>query len=102
MVKPRTIEEILPMTRTIAILSTLAALSTAVPAFAADPFSTADANGDGALDKTEFKTFIDAAAAAGASKAAQVKSHNMYARAFSRIDKNGDGVITKDEVAAMR
>jgi Ca2+-binding EF-hand superfamily protein len=90
------------MTRTIAALAMLAALALSGTALAADPFSLADANGDGALDAGEFKAFIDAAAAAGRSKAAKVKAHNMYKMAFSRIDKNGDGQITKKEVAGMR
>jgi Ca2+-binding EF-hand superfamily protein len=90
------------MTRTISTMAMLAALSLSGTAFAADPFSMADTNGDGALDASEFKAFIDAAAAAGKPKAAKVKANNMYAMAFSRVDKNGDGQITKKEVAGMR
>jgi Ca2+-binding EF-hand superfamily protein len=96
----RTITRIASLTLT--ALALVAAVSIAQPASAADPFSLADANGDGALDAAEFKGFIDAAAAAGKPKAAQVQANNMYARAFSRIDKNGDGQITKSEVKAMR
>jgi Ca2+-binding EF-hand superfamily protein len=90
------------MTRTTSTIALLAALALSSAALAADPFSLADANGDGALDAGEFKAFIDAAAAAGKAKAAKVKAHNMYKMAFSRVDKNGDGQITKPEVAGLR
>jgi Ca2+-binding EF-hand superfamily protein len=90
------------MTRTISTIAMLASLALSGTALAADPFSLADTNGDGALDASEFKAFIDAAAAAGKPKAAKVKANNMYTMAFSRIDKNGDGQISKKEVAGMR
>jgi Ca2+-binding EF-hand superfamily protein len=90
------------MTRTISTIALFVALTLSGTALAADPFSLADTNDDGALDAGEFKAFIDAAAAAGKPKAAKVKANNMYTMAFSRIDKNGDGQITKNEVKGMR
>lgn len=80
-----------------------ASLSFAVPAIAQQAeFKAADQNGDGALDKTEFKTFIDQLAVEGKPNAVKIKSSGRYDMAFGRLDKNGDGRITPDELSSMK
>lgn len=87
----------------LSLLALAAALAAfAVPASAQEPFAAADANGDGVLDKTEFRAFIDALAEAGKPNAQKVKSAGRYDMAFGRIDKDKDGSISAAEVAAMK
>ncbi|MGV6873081.1 EF-hand domain-containing protein [Pseudochelatococcus sp. B33] len=80
-----------------------AALAATVCAQAQDgAFAAADKNGNGTLDKTEFRTFIDQLAEAGRPNAVKIKSSGRYDFAFGRIDKNGDGRITPDELSSVQ
>ncbi|MBO3758400.1 EF-hand domain-containing protein [Ciceribacter sp. L1K23] len=88
--------------KSIPAIATALLLVAASSATAQEMFAKVDANADGALDKTEFAAFIDAAAQAGRPNAKKIQSANLYAQAFARIDKNKDGSITQAELAAMR
>jgi len=88
--------------RPFAAIVLMSALTIAAGASAQDVFAAADANGDGALDKAEFTTFIQAAAKAGRPQAQKVVANNFYGQAFSRIDKNKDGRISSNEISVMR
>jgi hypothetical protein len=59
-------------------------------------FKAANPNGD-TLTPAQFKTFIDLNAAQGIGRAAQIKSHNAYDRAFAKVDANQDGTVSWDE-----
>ena len=65
---------------------------------AGENFQQADVDGDGALEYSEFVTFIDLNAADGLGNAARVSSRNLHARAFDRLNTNGDGMITPEEL----
>lgn len=88
--------------RPFAAIVLMSAMTIAAGAAAQDVFAAADANGDGALDKAEFTTFINAAAQAGRPQAKKVVANNFYGQAFARIDKNKDGRISSSEISVMR
>lgn len=69
---------------------------------AAENFAQADANEDGKLSKSEFRTFIDLNAEDNLGRAATVKSYGIYDRAFGRVDGNKDGYVTPEEIKAAR
>lgn len=71
------------MKKTSMIVAATAALLATSVAFAAPPsFKKADANGDGAVDATEY---------------AATKGE----RAFAKLDKDGDGVLSKKEYSVL-
>ncbi len=59
-------------------------------------FKAANPGGD-TLTPAQFKTFIDLNAAQGIGRAAQIKSHDAYDRAFKTVDANKDGTVSWDE-----
>ncbi|MDX5595715.1 hypothetical protein [Pseudovibrio sp. SPO723] len=61
-------------------------------------FMQADANGDGALTRGEFKTFIDLNASFNIGRAKMVRDRGLYDRAFGRLDANGDGLVSSVEL----
>lgn len=63
-------------------------------------FRQADANGDGRLNRREFRAFIDANAEDGLSLSSTVRRFGAYDRAFARVDSNGDGIVTSGELNA--
>ncbi len=63
-------------------------------------FRQADANGDGRLNRGEFRAFIDANADDGLGRAPMVRRFGAYDRAFARVDGNDDGVVTPGELSA--
>ncbi|WP_161596975.1 EF-hand domain-containing protein [Rhizobium glycinendophyticum] len=67
-----------------------------------EAFMAADKNGDTQLDSSEFKTFIDALAAAGKPMAVKIKGAGRYGMAFGRIDKDKDGILTPTELSALK
>lgn len=99
MIKLRTKEK--AMKATFLMLASLVMLPG--PALAQqDYFRSADANGDGVLDKTEFQAFIDILAEIGRPQAQKVKAAGRYGFAFARVDENGGGRITAAEIAALQ
>lgn len=68
---------------------------------AAQNFAQADVDGNGALTRSEFTTFIDLNAADGLGNAATVKRAGRYATAFKRVDANGDGNVTLAEMRSL-
>lgn len=82
------------------VVSTGAAVAQLSPAAlqtAEANFKQANASASGALTAAEFKAFIDLNAAAGIGRAAKIKSHGAYDKAFSKLDANKDGLVTWDE-----
>ena len=67
----------------------------------AENFRQADANGDGALTLSEFRTLIDLNAEDGIGRAGMVKRFGRYGQAFGHIDANGDGLVTQEEMRAV-
>jgi Ca2+-binding EF-hand superfamily protein len=61
-------------------------------------FQSADANGDGALDRDEFKGFINANAESDLGRAKQIRRVKAYGRAFSKLDADGDKAVTVAEI----
>lgn len=68
---------------------------------AAENFLQADADADGALTQSEFRTLIDLNAEDGIGRAATLKRLGRYDQAFRRIDADGDGRVTPEEVQAL-
>lgn len=66
---------------------------------ARDNFARADANRDGHLDPTEFRTFINLNADQGLGRAPTIRRFNAYSNAFAELDKNRDGRLSPQEVA---
>ena len=64
-----------------------------------DNFARADANRDGYLDPTEFRTFINLNADQGLGRAPTIRRFNAYANAFAELDKNRDGRLSPQEIA---
>jgi len=60
-------------------------------------FIASDGNGDGALNRSEFRRFIDRQAADGITPAPTIKAENSYDEAFDWVDTNGDGLFSVDE-----
>ncbi|MCR9078979.1 MAG: EF-hand domain-containing protein [Hyphomonadaceae bacterium] len=61
-------------------------------------FEAADADGDGALDRDEFKAFINANAESNLGRAKQIRRFRAYGRAFSRLDADGSKSVTWEEI----
>lgn len=61
----------------------------------------ADANADGALDRTEFEVLINLNAADNLGRAAMIVRTGRYGTVFSRIDANADGLLTQPEMEAL-
>ena len=92
----------------LALLLTLGATAASAQTSAEDQarvrenFRTADQNGDGKLDRQEFKTLIDLNAKLGLGQAAQVQRFGAYGLAFDRGDQNKDGYVEPAELTAIR
>ncbi len=65
-------------------------------------FQAADANDDGALDRDEFKAFINANAEHNLGRAKQIRRFRAYGRAFSRLDSDGSKSVTWAEIQAAQ
>ncbi len=66
-----------------------------------DPFSKADTDGNGSLDKTEVQSFLDVLSEkTGMNGGAGVQAE--AAKVFSVLDTNEDGVVDAGEFAAGR
>ena len=65
-------------------------------------FESADADGDGALDRDEFKAFINANAEHNLGRAKQIRRFRAYGRAFSRLDSDGSKSVTWAEIQAAQ
>lgn len=65
-------------------------------------FQAADANDDGALDRAEFKAFINANAESNLGRAKQIRRFKAYGRAFSRLDEDGNKSVSWAEVQAAQ
>lgn len=65
-------------------------------------FQAADANDDGALDRTEFRAFINANADSNLGRAKQIRRFKAYGRAFSRLDEDGNKSVSWAEVQAAQ
>jgi Ca2+-binding EF-hand superfamily protein len=65
-------------------------------------FQAADANRDGALDRDEFKVFINANAESDLGRAKQIRRFKAYGRAFSKLDGDGDKAVTLAEIHSAR
>jgi len=61
-------------------------------------FESADADRDGALDRDEFKAFINANAEHNLGRAKQIRRFRAYGRAFSRLDADGSKSVTWEEI----
>ena len=86
-----------------AVLTIAGVLALATSAHANDAkaqFAAADRNGDGSLDRTEFRVFMKSQAASGNGAAKTVTVLRVYGLAFRRIDKNSDGLVSQRELAA--
>lgn len=94
----------MPATKTLlTALAVVSAFALAMPAHAQEEaFLTAETSGDGSLDKTEFKTFIDLMAQSGKPVAAKLKASGRYGLAFGRIDKNKDGLVSPTELSSLK
>ncbi|MEL6978241.1 MAG: hypothetical protein AAGM38_06135 [Pseudomonadota bacterium] len=68
---------------------------------AAENFLQADANADGALNRSEFETLIDLNADDDIGRANMVRRFGRYDMAFSRVDANQDGFATPEEMRAL-
>jgi len=97
------------VTRTKATSLALAALTATVGLVATtglaqagskENFIASDRNRDGALDRREFRAFIDRNAAEGISPAPTIKAQNMYDQAFDMVDSNGDGLFSVSETSS--
>lgn len=61
-------------------------------------FRASDANGDEQLTLSEFRTFIQYMASAGAPLSQRIQQFGAYGIAFGRVDANGDGLATPQEL----
>ena len=61
-------------------------------------FQAADADGNGALDRGEFKAFVNANAESNLGRAKQIRRFKAYGRAFSRLDEDGNNSVSWAEV----
>lgn len=65
-------------------------------------FQASDADGNGALDRGEFKAFINANAENDLGRAKQIRRFKAYGRAFSRLDEDGNKSVSWAEVQAAQ
>ncbi len=65
-------------------------------------FEAADANSDGALDRDEFKAFINANAEHNLGRAKQIRRFRAYGRAFSRLDADESKSVSWEEIQAAQ
>ncbi|OAN77337.1 hypothetical protein A8B78_14565 [Jannaschia sp. EhC01] len=63
-------------------------------------FLASDTDGDEFLTLTEFRTFIQYMAAAGAPMSQRIHRLAAYRIAFGQVDTNGDGRASPDELYA--
>ena len=66
-----------------------------------DIFEAADANADAALDREEFRVFVDTHASAGHEGAAAMAGSGDYDSGFTLLDTNADGRLDATELAAL-
>ena len=67
----------------------------------ADPvrdFKAADADGNGTLEMSEFRRFVDLRAEDGSAVAQRVRTFRAYGIALSRVDYDGDGRVSGAEL----
>ena len=82
-----------------ALLTAAAALASPAHAAPEDAaYRTADANGDGTLNRGEFRTFIDLLAKDGLPIARRVRFWKVYGMAFRMTDKDGNGELSPAEL----
>ena len=65
-------------------------------------FQSADRDGSGSLDSSEFPALIDANAEHKSGRAAMVKRVGADNRAFNTADRDGDGVVAWSELMTKR
>lgn len=63
-------------------------------------FRAADLDGNELLTLSEFRTFIQLMADAGAPMSQRIVNLAAYRVAFRRVDTNGDGLATPNELRA--
>ena len=67
----------------------------------ADPvrdFKAADTDGNGILEASEFRRFVDLRAEDGSAVAKKVRTFRAYGIALSRVDYDGDGRVSGAEL----
>jgi hypothetical protein len=64
----------------------------------ADYFTAADADGDSALNRDEYRVFIDGLAGAGDEAATAIRDGDQYDDSFSSADSDSDGLLTIEEI----
>ncbi|MBU4531557.1 MAG: hypothetical protein KUA43_15445 [Hoeflea sp.] len=67
----------------------------------ADPvrdFKSADTDGDGILEVSEFRRFVDLRADSGSKIAQRVRTFRAYGLALSAVDYDGDGKVSGAEL----
>ena len=65
-----------------------------------DTFYGQDLNADGALDRAEFKAYIETKANAGDSDAFSIAESGDFDTPFMVADTNADGLVSEDEMAS--
>lgn len=85
------------------IFGSLVATSQATAQFEAQSeqfFRASDVDGDEQLTLSEFTTFIQYMAAAGAPMSQRIQQFGAYRVAFGQVDANGDGFASPAELRA--
>ena len=63
-----------------------------------DTFHGQDLNADGALDRAEFKAYIETKATAGDTEAFSIAESGDFDTPFMIADANADGLVSEDEM----
>lgn len=63
-----------------------------------DPFTSADIDADGALDRNEFVSFVVIKSDEGAADYSSIKLSGKYDDHFDSKDYNADGLLTAEEL----
>ena len=64
----------------------------------AEYFTAADADGDGALNRDEYRIFVDALASTGDEAATAIRDGENYDESFASTDVDRDGLISVTEI----